>query len=76
MPAILAVVKSVAAAMPGVVNDAIPVLKNILEFLTLIKDILDVVKDIVGIVKAIRGQQPQWGQQSILFSAFPTSNLQ
>uniref|UniRef100_A0A093VY53 Transcriptional repressor OPI1 n=1 Tax=Talaromyces marneffei PM1 TaxID=1077442 RepID=A0A093VY53_TALMA len=63
MPAMLAVVKSVAAAMPGFVAEAIPVLKNVLEFLTLVKDILDVVKDIVGIIKAIRGQQPQWGQQ-------------
>ncbi|KAL3707581.1 hypothetical protein TMatcc_001234 [Talaromyces marneffei ATCC 18224] len=63
MPAMLAIVKSVAAAMPGFVAGAVPVLKNVLEFLTLVKDILDVVKDIIGIVKTIRGQQPQWGYQ-------------
>ncbi|EEA18588.1 hypothetical protein PMAA_008760 [Talaromyces marneffei ATCC 18224] len=44
MPAMLAIVKSVAAAMPGFVAGAVPVLKNVLEFLTLVKDILDVVK--------------------------------
>jgi hypothetical protein len=67
----LAFVKAVFTAMPGFVNAAIPVLKGLLELLTVVKDILTVIKDIVTIVREMRGQQqPQWGDR---VSIFPSS---
>lgn len=68
----LAFVKAIFVATPGFVDKAIPVLKSLLELLTIVKDILTVVKDIVTIVREMRGpQQPQWDNQVSIFPYLP-----